>query len=234
MNQAYVFVGRRVDFGHPSARRTALPRALTSRLNGFRARVMAATISVVALRGDGRVAGSVHQPPATRRAWALAVSLAASARRRALPLAVVAAAPPVDQRIGAATASLTAGRWRSRWRGVVALQAYRDAAKRPDLRLNISGCPQNSVVNISLVNVGSVSAQYAIVWLEYEGDVGVINAPNWAQEPGGLRWEAPAGLVIHPGAPAYTLPSIILRTPRPALQDHTPSPRTALRLSRES
>jgi hypothetical protein len=100
--------------------------------------------------------------------------------------------------------------------GFIALLAYRNAIRKPILRMQVvCGRPgQVITVDVSLTNEGSASAQYAIVWLQFEGDVSVLNAPNWAILPSSVRWEAPAGAVIHPRAPAYTLSSVTLRTPK--------------------
>jgi hypothetical protein len=130
----------------------------------------------------------------------------------------------VDQHIAAATAALTAGALViAVGAGAIALLAYRDASLRPRLQLTAGATGgQFSTIDISLTNDGSVSAQFAIVWLQFAGDVGVSNAPHWTIQPtGGLRWEAPAGVVIHPKAPAYTLPSVTLRTPDGHFKVHT-------------
>lgn len=148
-------------------------------------------------------------------AAALAVLLVGSAGG-ALYLWLRSPLATVDQRIAAATASLTAGALViAVVAGVVALQAYRDAIRKPRLQLSLvcTRPGQFSTVGVSLANDGSVSAQYAVVWLQFEGDVSVASANYWTQEPGGVRWEAPAGRVIHPWAPAYTLPSVTLQTP---------------------
>jgi hypothetical protein len=160
-------------------------------------------------------------------AAALAVLLLGSAGG-ALYLWLWSSLATLDQRIGAATASLTAGALViAVVAGVVALQAYRDAIRKPVLRLIIDAMVGDfSTVNVSVTNDGTASAQYAIVWLRFAGGVSVESASGWTHQPSGeYRWEAPAGVVIHPARPAhsiaivsipdvppYTLPSITLRT----------------------
>jgi hypothetical protein len=92
----------------------------------------------------------------------------------------------------------------------VALQAYRDAVRTPLLSLSVvaSGDGPFVTVNASLVNDGTASARNAIVWLDLQDTASLVawGGGDWTQEPtGGLRWEAPAGVVIHPKVPPLTL-----------------------------
>lgn len=122
----------------------------------------------------------------------------------------------LDQHIAAATASLTAGALViAVGAGVVALLAFRDALRKPLLRMSVGATEgQFSEVNASLVNDGTASARNAIVWLDVQGTAEVMNLPRgWTQEPTGglLRWEAGAGVAVHPKVPPLTLPPITMR-----------------------
>lgn len=159
-----------------------------------------------------------------RVAAALAILVAGSAGG-AVYLWLWAPLTTLDQRIAAATAALTAGVLAiAVVAGIVALQAYRDAIRKPVLRLIVDWMIGNlSTVTVSLTNDGTASAQYAIVWLRFAGGgVSLVNAYGWTLiRSGEVRWEAPAGVVIHPArsvagipdVPPYTLPAVTLRTP---------------------
>jgi hypothetical protein len=123
----------------------------------------------------------------------------------------------LDQRIGAATASLTAGALvLAVGAGVIALLAYRDAIRRPRLHLSVTATGgATALVTIALKNDGTASARNAVVWLDRQGTADLesqLAGTGWVQEPEGLlRWEASAGVAVHPKVPPLMLPQFALR-----------------------
>jgi hypothetical protein len=118
----------------------------------------------------------------------------------------------VDQRIAASASSMTAGAFLiAVLAGIVALQAYRDAIRKPMLRLtkDVRGHEFASVILV-LMNDGNGSAANVIVWIKLD-DAQIFAYANWNREAaGGLRWESPSGVLIHPSVP-YELPTLTIQ-----------------------
>jgi hypothetical protein len=122
----------------------------------------------------------------------------------------------VDQRIAAVAASLTAGALViAVVAGVVALMAYWDANKKPRLHLSVTAAGgATALVTIALRNDGTASARNAVVWLDLQGTADLTSLGRvWVQdEPTGLlRWEASAGVAVHPKVPPLALPQLMVR-----------------------
>jgi hypothetical protein len=123
----------------------------------------------------------------------------------------------VDQRIAAVSASLTAGAFLiAVLAGIIALQAYRDAIRKPRLHLIIgANRAPFSTVNLSLTNDGSTSARNVIVWLQFQDTVSIASAYGWISEASGkLRWQSRAGVVIHRTV-SYALPPVTVQDSQP-------------------
>jgi hypothetical protein len=122
----------------------------------------------------------------------------------------------VDQRIAAVSASLSAGAFLiAVLAGIIALQAYRDAIRKPRLHLVIdANRGPFATVNLSLTNEGSTSARNIIVWLQFQDTVDA-SAYGWISEASGrLRWQSRAGVVIHRTV-SYALPPVTVQKQQP-------------------
>jgi hypothetical protein len=114
-----------------------------------------------------------------------------------------------DQRIAATASTLTAGAFVvAVLAGIVAIRAYSDALRKPDLELTFAvgaGNKNRTTYQLTLSNTGQASAANAVVILRKGEDprpggkwINPLMGPGWNDTIGDIRWEAPPGRLIHP------------------------------------
>ena len=118
----------------------------------------------------------------------------------------------VDQRIAATASSLTAGAFVvAVLAGIIATLAYRQGILRSHLTvtLEVVRTKGNCFCYFTVSNDGKISAAYVILWVILPANMDVQDFTGWTMEGhNSYRWEARAGLVVHPNVPPYTLPRL--------------------------
>ena len=112
-----------------------------------------------------------------------------------------------DQRIAATASTLPAGAFViAVLAGIIAIRAYSDALRKPELELTFAVVDSSNTgtsYRLTLTNTGSASAANAVVIL-LKGDTwdgkwtNRLVGGGWTDTPDEIRWDAPAGRLIHP------------------------------------
>ena len=86
---------------------------------------------------------------------------------------------------------------------------------------DVTRTTENCFCYFAISNAGKVSAANVILWVTLPEGVFIQESTDWTKDDDRrLRWEARAGLVVHPKVPAYRLRRVQLVAYDPSIQVH--------------